>query len=771
MRFVERDGVEPPKWFASKEARSKRRELLEFFQQEEKNLNQTRTNISESFTDNGDPMRGEVSFALQKLFDGKCAFCESELSVEFLVHRFRPSSSASPVTDTRTAHLYYGWLAEAWQNLYPICLNCRPEDLHYFPVTSNIRTELPDPNVLADFAERDDGRWPNFPLDENPVLVDPCYDRKLWRHFRVLPHGRIVGRDRRGRITIEHFNLNRGDLQDARRTTFEVGRHEVVDFLRDPQRRDVKRLIDSKSFPHFGSWRIMLREILGTALGKAKPSDNLESALKQLGKTGDALNRFESGVVELEKIESQWYADDAIDPEEQILAGISPSTNIGDLPTKVTIKNFKSIESLALQFPPRQKEEKDQTPSLLILGENAAGKSTILEAIALTLMGPTIRRALTELEPKKMVLDPKFLGGTAAPYSKAEITVSYGTGQDTILTINRELGSKDAGFEDSGLVSSIPLFAYGAFRQYLKTERRNVRHRHVRSLFESDELLSNPEKWLVRLSESDFEMVARALRDVFAIDKGFDVLERDNNRVFIVSTVGNDPSGAKTRTPLSIVSSGFRSILAMLCDIMQGLMNKQLNPSFETLDTERGLVLIDEIEAHLHPKWKVSIMAGLRKALPGVCFVATSHDPLCLRGMDKHEVLVLERIEETSDTGLPVYTQALVDLPDNKNWTIQQLLTADFFQLQSTQSEDDRKKQASVEDKLAKGIKPENDAEVREYLSEISDSLPIGDTEVHRLVHEAIAWFLAARQQRTKTQLQVLRKKTKERILSAMQGV
>ena len=164
-------------------------------------------------------------------------------------------------------------------------------------------------------------------------------------------------------------------------------------------------------------------------------------------------------------------------------------------------------------------------------------------------------------------------------------------------------------------------------------------------------------------------------------------------------------------------------------------------------------------------------MAGLRNALPGVCFIATSHDPLCLRGMSKDEVLVLQRIEELSEQGLPVYTQALVDLPDNKNWTIQQLLTADFFQLQSTESLEERQRQAAVEDKLARGIKPEDDVSVHEYLSEICEALPIGDTEVHRMVHEAIAVFLTEQRTATKSQLKELRAETKKRILSALRSV
>src|SRR3546814_20575292 len=65
-----------------------------------------------------------------------------------------------------------------------------------------------------------------------------------------------------------------------------------------------------------------------------------------------------------------------------------------------------------------------------------------------------------------------------------------------------------------------------------------------------------------------------------------------------------------------------------------------------SLANARALVLVDEIEAHLHPRWKLRIMKGLREALPNVTFIVTTHDPLCLRGLGANEVMVLRRIQQ-----------------------------------------------------------------------------------------------------------------------------
>ena len=180
MRFVERDRIAPPRIFASDEARFNRQRVLDVFMSGAMKRSQSRVERQFALAEHV-----EVRVALAELFDGTCAFCETPLT-EPQVYRFRPAEGAHPITEADWAHLYYAWLADAWQNLYPICNECLPEDPFRFPVSRGQRSPLPNPGQLQEYIERDDGRWPFFPLDESPILVDPCYDRKLWRHFRFL---------------------------------------------------------------------------------------------------------------------------------------------------------------------------------------------------------------------------------------------------------------------------------------------------------------------------------------------------------------------------------------------------------------------------------------------------------------------------------------------------------------------------------------------------------------------------------------------------------
>jgi hypothetical protein len=125
-------------------------------------------------------------------------------------------------------------------------------------------------------------------------------------------------------------------------------------------------------------------------------------------------------------------------------------------------------------------------------------------------------------------------------------------------------------------------------------------------------------------------------------------------------------------SPIEQLSDGYRSLFAMIIDMMQGLLQVRRD-----LEYARGVVLIDEIESHLHPRWKMRIVRALREALPGVQFILTTHDPLCLRGMEKDEVVVVYR-----DKAGELHCQA--ELPDVSKLRVDQLLTSDLFGLDST---------------------------------------------------------------------------------------
>ena len=768
MQRFERSSEPPPSLLQGSEFNAHRNELANYFLTDEAKRAQTRT------PDFRIGLIGEsIDGSLKRLFRGKCAFCES--ATQTMPYRFRPTSDASPMARNSETHLYYAWLSNAWENLYPICKGCFPKRPEYFPVKGK-RATLPTVMQLKTYINEELGLWRDHPPKEKNLLLDPCEPSNFSRHFSIDLDGYLFPLTERARETVEHFDLNRGDLYDLRGARLREYFDELIEHVLPMMHEGGSWRNDLFAFAELefgGLWYLMCRKIImfltsgnpqRWSLSSAKISQTLQRVVKsidgQLSRDSleEWLNDLLQGFITDDSHLNRGYTD-------------APPTLIA-----IHLSNFKGIERLELIMPAIQASASDLPdrlqPALLILGENAAGKSSILEATALALSTDEARDEL-KLDISALPLDPELMGAHSAPRrASAVVNLVFDDNSTRTLTIDEGRFLIDGGFEVP------PVFAYGAFRQYQQKTRKYTHGKSIINLFQSEKLLSNPEKWLLGLSQVDFDSVVRALREILSIEGEFEVIERDfvNNRCFIITVISGN--GARHRTPLSLASSGYRSMLAMVCDIIQGLMSRHLHTYFESLETAKAVVLIDEVEAHLHPRWKMQVMRALRAALPNVTFIATTHDPLCLRGMQDGEVIVMQRVASYrgSNSEWPVMVEQVVRLPDVSRLTIEQLLTSDFFSLMSTDQPGIERELAKFADLLAAREKGElltvdqQEAWARFEL-DIRQSLPVGSTEVQRLVQEAVAQYLENRRLMSAVKLGELREKARKRIVAILEGL
>lgn len=99
--------------------------------------------------------------------------------------------------------------------------------------------------------------------------------------------------------------------------------------------------------------------------------------------------------------------------------------------------------------------------------------------------------------------------------------------------------------------------------------------------------------------------------------------------------------------PFEHLSDGQRTILGLFCDIARRAAI--LNPHFggEASEKTKGVVLIDELDLHLHPKWQMNIVEDLRKVFPNIQFICTTHSPILLRSIEKEKIIILENGEQS----------------------------------------------------------------------------------------------------------------------------
>ncbi|EES4612461.1 AAA family ATPase [Escherichia coli] len=703
--------------------------------------------------------------SLYELFNGRCAFCECNHH-SLSIQRFRPSSNATPMGKNADAPLYYLWLAWAWQNFYLVCAQCNELMMRNFLVTGK-RMPVPSSQEYQDYLRSESSLWPQWPPKEESLLLDPCQIKSFASHFDVRPQGEFNYLSRRGMATINILNLNDADLISRRAQRYSEYMKRLSESI---EARSIDLL---SSVLHFsrqefgGSWYLLLRRLashIDGEKGKALSMGKIKSFFQLM------FQNPEQGSDHLYQAFEDLYALPRDERIEEM-----PSPPKGDL-RRVQFQNFKSLEAVELELPAMPELENGKKPearALLLLGENAAGKSTILEGIALALVSAEGRKRLN-LRLRDFILSPALLAGDPrlAPHmaevvltqdNDASLTLTLKKGGSIVVTLN---GQFNVG----------PVFAYGAFRQYRQGRRLYTTDKTVRNLFDGS-LLGNPQSWLLSLSNVDFDRVVAALREVLSIEGEFDVIKRSPERK--VCSIITAINGIETHTPLNVASSGFRTVLAMVCDIMQGLMDERVAPQFEGFENARGIVLIDEVEAHLHPRWKMQIMGGLRRALPGVTFIVTTHDPLCLRGMYNGEVRVMQRIlhnDLRSESRASQRVETLTELPDITKLRVDQLLTSDFFQLDSTDEPRLDRLIAQVADLLAKREQGEDlTAEESEVIGtfecDIASAMPVGTSEAHRLVQEAVAEYLQERRQATATKIQALQDGTRSRILNILREV
>ena len=105
------------------------------------------------------------------------------------------------------------------------------------------------------------------------------------------------------------------------------------------------------------------------------------------------------------------------------------------------------------------------------------------------------------------------------------------------------------------------------------------------------------------------------------------------------------------RERVSNLSDGYRNMIGMISDIAYRMA--VLNPSLglEVTQKTSGVVLIDEIDLHLHPKWQKEIASLLTKLFPKVQFIVTSHSPFIIQETSNNQLIKLTKESYTQGQG------------------------------------------------------------------------------------------------------------------------
>lgn len=130
-----------------------------------------------------------------------------------------------------------------------------------------------------------------------------------------------------------------------------------------------------------------------------------------------------------------------------------------------------------------------------------------------------------------------------------------------------------------------------------------------------------------RIHSKQLERVNYAIETLVPDVRDLRVDRSKGNQRLLVENFGNVVN-------ISQLSQGQKSLVALTGDLALRLVT--LNPNLENSLSGHGIVIIDEIELHLHPKWQQQIMLGLQETFPNIQFIVTTHSPQVLSTVDKN---------------------------------------------------------------------------------------------------------------------------------------
>lgn len=364
--------------------------------------------------------------------------------------------------------------------------------------------------------------------------------------------------------------------------------------------------------------------------------------------------------------------------------------------SELTITNVRVFAETTLELV-HPESGTSEAPRLrnvnLLLGGNGTGKTSILRAVALALLGDAlqfsgfrpyrlIRRTREDVLPiaavKMLVVDDAL--EEAMPGSLPEVgVVLERRGDQELVRADTPRAMGDALFDEHS--PAFFLAGYGATRRVETSDRfdlgaqekaRGLRYRRVATLFEEHVGLTPMSLWLPRLqveSPTRFAEVVALVDRLLGGHARFTGEREDTDYLFEVG-------GASA--PFPALSDGFRSYIGWIADLLYHM--QRVCPKGQPLTALDGIVLVDEIDLHLHPEWQREIVPRISEELPRMQFILTTHSPIVTGTLEAGNIWQIG-----AEPGQPSTARRLQERVHGLS--AEQILLGSYFNLPSTRAQ------------------------------------------------------------------------------------
>jgi len=328
----------------------------------------------------------------------------------------------------------------------------------------------------------------------------------------------------------------------------------------------------------------------------------------------------------------------------------------------VSLKSYKGFDDITIDCS--KEETSDEIFQwTVLLGNNNTGKTRILQAIA-------------NMRPKKIRLSNKNDTQTTEAYfpvifANRELHIKSNIDCNLTNCKGKAWSAKhiSADMDFQNTIANLHIFGYGVSR-YPSVNNNTVSEQNQEgddcdTLFTHEKRLVNIQEWLMQLDyavknnnqamQKRLDKVREVIcSNIFPEINDFKFKSSDNGRNYVLF---------KTKDgwfKYNELGFGYQSMLSWVVDLCKRMFETFPNSKNPLL--ESAVVLVDEIDLHLHPKWQREIISYVSDIFKNVQFIVTTHSPLIIQSMQEVNLYVLRRedekivVEHSSETNFSGWT-------------------------------------------------------------------------------------------------------------------
>ena len=342
---------------------------------------------------------------------------------------------------------------------------------------------------------------------------------------------------------------------------------------------------------------------------------------------------------------------------------------------RTEIQNFKSIEKMSLNF---------SSGVNLLIGDNGVGKTTVLEALALSVqtyfsrMNDITKKGITQKDVRftsslvgdasqhRMYYTPTTIKSTVE-LGGVEYSSEISREDETNATRTKYAGKELAAAGRELLNSQteiLPVICYFSTSRVVDTQKASTssvgkNKLNDRRCVNMDCLNATLDRkaltdWAFKMAMAEYKK-GMPIAEYEAFKKAVGTFMQKMNDLDEIPLVEYTrdfedityTENGKTML-VNYLSAGYQSLLWMLMEISFRIA--LLNPEMSDYSQAEGIVLIDEIDMHLHPRWQWKILDALHSSFPKVQFIAATHSPIIISSFRNAKLLSIGQngVEELS---------------------------------------------------------------------------------------------------------------------------